>query len=68
MAIILIYDFTDHVRFKDIGIELTISKKTQVEAMVKTEHVCNLNWHIYLIMGLILGIPFWLILGKIKTI
>ena len=43
------------------------NKLIQVEALVPTDKNCDLNWHIYLIMGFILGFTFLFILEKIKT-
>ena len=43
-----------------------ISKTPQVETMVQTEHECDLNRYIYLIVGFILGIAFGYYLTRSK--
>ena len=68
MSIILIIFKADHFRLKALVTGLPESKMTQVEVTFQAEHECDLNWHIYLNMGLILGIAFWLLLDKIKTV
>ena len=68
VTIVVIYFIADHVRLKAIATGLAIGKTHQVDALVQTEQECDLNWYIYLIMGLIMGIAYWLILDKIKTV
>ena len=45
---------------------LTINKTPGLEAMVKAENEYDLNWQIYLIIGLNLGIAFSYSLTKLK--
>ena len=50
-----------YVKLKILVTGLTISRIPKIEARMQTKSEYDVHWHIYLVIGLLLGIALWLI-------